>query len=348
MSKIIKTALLSYGMSGRVFHGPLLKVHPGFELVKIWERTKSESAALFDKKLIVRSFEEILNDKDINLVIVNTPDTTHFDLAKKALLAGKHVVVEKPFVTQVAQGEELISLANQQGLLLTVFQNRRWDGDFLTVRRVVEQNMLGRLVEYEAHFDRYRNFVQHGVWKETAAGGSGTVRNLGSHLIDQALSLFGKPQSVFADIRVMRTGGEVDDFFDIDLIYEKVKVKLRGSYLVREPGPRYILHGTKGSFLKWGTDPQEEMLKAGYLPDEPNWGMEEEKYWGTLNTSVNGLHWRGSLETLPGNYSTFYSNLLQAVSTGADLAVKPEESLLGIKIIEAAFESAQKGIRVKL
>ncbi len=348
MSMKINTAILSYGMSGRVFHGPLLKVHPAFEVVKIWERSKTESSVLFDKNLIVRSFDEILQDKNVALVIVNTPDVTHFELAKKALASGKHVVVEKPFVTEAEQGEELISLAQKQGVVLTVFQNRRWDGDFLTVKKVVENQLLGRLVEYEAHFDRFRNYIQPGVWKETAAGGSGTVRNLGSHIIDQALSLFGKPDAVNADIRTFRTGGEVDDFFDIDLFYEKIKVKVKGSYLVREPGPRFILHGTEGSFLKWGTDPQEDMLKAGHLPDEPNWGTEDEPLWGTLNISANGLHTVGKIETLPGNYLAFYSNLAEVILKGAELAVKPEESLLGIRVIEAAFESAGAGRRVKV
>lgn len=347
MSESIKTALLSYGKSGKVFHGPLLKVHPGFEVIKIWERTKSEAAALFNKSRIVRTLEEVLQDESLELVVVNTPDITHFDYTKKALLAGKHVVVEKPFVVESAHGEELIALAKQLGLLLTVFHNRRWDGGFLTVRSVLEQKLLGRLVEYEAHFDRYRNFVPS-VWKETVAGGSGTVRNLGSHIIDQVLCLFGKPSAVYGDIRKMREGSEVDDFFDIDLFYENTKVKLRGSYLVREPGPHFILHGTEGSFLKWGLDPQEDLLSAGHLPNEPNWGAEDEKHWGLLNTSLNGLHWQGKLETLRGNYSAFYTNLYEAIRGRAALAVKPEESLLGIKVIEAAFESAKRGVRIAI
>ena len=314
--------------------------------MKIWERTKSESSVLFDKNLVVRSFDEILADKNIALVIVNTPDFTHFEWAKKALEAGKHVVVEKPFVTQAEQGDELIELARQQGLGLTVFHNRRWDSDFLTVKKVIGENLLGRLVEYETHYDRFRNYIQPGTWKENP--GAGLVRNLGSHLIDQALCLFGKPNAVHADIRTMRTGGEVDDFFDIDLFYEKIKVKLRGSYLVREPGPRYILHGTEGSFLKWGTDPQEEMLKIGHLPGGLGWGVEDKKNWGLLNTSSGGLHTRGRLESLPGNYGAFYDNLAEVILQGAELAVKPEDPLLGIRIIEAAFESAKEGTRVKL
>ena len=348
MSETINTAILSYGMSGRVFHGPLLKAHPAFEVVKIWERTKNESAELFGSEVVVRSLDEILQDKTIALVIVNTPDATHFEMVKKALEAGKHVVVEKPFVTQAAQGEELISLARQNGLVLSVFQNRRWDGDFLTIKKIINEQLLGRLVEYESHFDRYRNYIQPNTWKEKADAWAGLVRNLGSHLIDQALCLFGKPSAVHADIRVMRTGGEVDDFFDIDLFYENVKVKLKSSYLVREAGPRFILHGTEGSFLKWGTDPQEEMLKSGHIPNEPGWGAEDEKFWGLLNTSAGGLHTRGRVESLAGDYSAFYSNLSDAILKRAELAVKPDESLLGIKIIEAAFESSKAGVRIKL
>lgn len=344
----IKTAILSYGMSGLVFHGPLLKVHPGFEVVKIWERSKQEARRLFNEKVITRSLDDILADDSIRLVIVNTPDYLHFEHAQKALQAGKHVVVEKPFVRNTGEGEALIELAQKQGRVLSVFQNRRWDGDFLTVKSIIHQQALGRLVDFESHFDRYRNFIKPNTWKEKADAGTGIVQNLGSHRIDQALCLFGPPESVFADIRRMRTNGEIDDYFDIDLFYDAVKVKLKGSYLVREDGPQFILHGTEGSFLKWGLDPQEEALKEGRLPDEPGWGTEPENDWGTLNTTLNGLHFKGKIETLPGNYLTYYSRLYDEIENGAPPAVNPEESLAGIRIIEAALKSASEGRRIKL
>ncbi len=348
MDRIIKVGLSSYGMSGMVFHGPLLRIHPGFEVVKVLERTKNNAAAAYGNQVVVRNFNDLLAGKAIELIVVNTPDATHFELAKAALNAGKHVVLEKPFVQRVEQGEELIELARQKGLILTVFQNRRWDGDFLTVKKVIENQLLGRLVEFESHFDRYRNFIQPNTWKETSEAGTGIVYNLGSHLIDQALFLFGKPESVHADIRTMRTGGEVDDFFDIDLFYPHVKVKLKSSYLVREEGPRFILHGTEGSFLKWGLDPQEAALKAGQLPGNPGWGTEEEKDWGVLNTTSGGVHIKGRIETLAGNYPAFYANLYETLVNGAGPAVKAEEALLGMQVIEAALESSKKGIRVKM
>ncbi len=348
MPKKIKTGLCSYGMSGLVFHGPLLRIHPGFEVTHVLERTKNHSAALYGREVIVRDFNDLISDRALDLIVVNTPDHTHFEMAKAALNAGKHVVVEKPFVQEAAQAEELIALAKQKGLVLTIFQNRRWDSDFLTVRRVIDNGLLGRLVEFESHYDRYRNFIQPGTWKESAENGAGIVYNLGSHLIDQALCLFGKPAGVYADLRIVRTDGEVQDFFDIDLIYPDVKVKLKSSYLVRESGPRFILHGTEGSFLKWGLDPQEDELKKGTLPNAPGWGAEPEAEWGLLNTTLGGLHIKGRVETVPGNYPAFYANLYDVLTAGADLAVKPGEALLAMQVIGAVFESAEKGGNISL
>ena len=348
MPKKIKTGLCSYGMSGLVFHGPLLRIHPGFEVTHVLERTKNHSAALYGREVIVRDFNDLISDRALDLIVVNTPDHTHYEMAKAALNAGKHVVVEKPFVQEAAQAEELIALAKQKGLVLTIFQNRRWDSDFLTVRRVIDNGLLGRLVEFESHYDRYRNFIQPGTWKESAENGAGIVYNLGSHLIDQALCLFGKPAGVYADLRIVRTDGEVQDFFDIDLIYPDVKVKLKSSYLVRESGPRFILHGTEGSFLKWGLDPQEDELKKGTLPNAPGWGAEPEAEWGLLNTTLGGLHLKGRVETVPGNYPAFYANLYDVLTAGADLAVKPGEALLAMQVIGAVFESAEKGGNISL
>ncbi len=243
----------------------------------------------------------LFSDPAIDLVLVNTPDHTHYDFARRALEAGKHVVVEKPFVLDVKEGEALIELASKKKKVLTVFQNRRWEGDFLTVRSIIDQKMLGRLVEYEAHFDRFRNFIRDS-WKEKADNNTGTLYNLGSHLIDQALVLFGMPSGVYADIRKQRTGSQVDDLFDLSLYYPDVKVTLKGSYLVREQGPRFLVHGTEGSFVKYGADPQEEALNEGRFPDEPGWGTEPEDKWGILNTSIGGLHFRGKIETVAGCY----------------------------------------------
>jgi len=264
-SRKIKTALASFGMSGKVFHGPLLHVHDGFEISKILERNRSESNKRYPSSQIVRKYADIITDKNIELVIINTPDHIHYEMTKHALEAGKHVVVEKPFTLKYAEADELIKIAKKKKRLLSVFQNRRWDSDFLTVQKVIKNKLLGRLVEYEAHFDRYRTFIQDN-WKEDASVGTGTLYNLGSHLIDQALVLFGFPQWVFADVRHARKDSKVDDAFDIRLGYPEVRVTLKASYLVREPGPKYILHGEQGSFHKYGMDIQEEELKKGRWP----------------------------------------------------------------------------------
>jgi len=341
MKPVIQVGILSYGMSGRVFHAPLLHVNPGFAIAKIMQRTGNSALERYPYATVVRDAREIIGDHRIDLVLVNTPDHTHFDFARQALEAGKHVVMEKPFVLDVHEGETLISLAEKKGKVLTVFQNRRWEGDFLTIRKIMEQKMLGRLVEFEAHFDRFRNFIRDS-WKEKQENRTSTLYNLGSHLIDQAILLFGMPSGVNADIRKQRTGAMVDDLFDLGLLYRDVKVTLKGSYLVREPGPRFILHGTEGSFVKYGTDPQEEALTAGHFPDEPGWGREPEDKWGILNTTIGGVHFRGRIETLPGCYHEFYNCLYDTLTGGKELVVKPSESLNGIRIIRAAYESNEK------
>lgn len=341
MQSVIRVGILSYGMSGRVFHAPLFHVNPGYAMVKIMQRSASTAKVRYPYVSLVQDAEEIFNDPNIDLVLVNTPDHTHFEYTRRALEAGKHVVVEKPFVQEIGEGEELISLARRRGKVLTVFQNRRWEGDFLTIRSIIDNKLLGRLVEYEAHFDRFRNFIRDS-WKENPDNKTGTLYNLGSHLVDQALVLFGMPDAVYADIRKQRTGSQVDDLFDLNLLYPSIKVTLKSSYLVREPGPRYLLHGTEGSFLKYGADPQEEALTRGHYPDEPDFGKEPPEKWGILNTTLQGLHFRGPVETLQGCYHEFYNQLYDTLVQGGEPAVKPEESLNVIRIIRAAYESAEK------
>ncbi len=349
MQRVIRTAIASFGMSGLVFHGPLLRVNPGFKVCLILERTKELSKKLFPEAVIVRSWEAILNDPEIELVIVNTPDELHYEMSRQALQAGKHVVVEKPFTRLTGQAQELIGLAKQKGLLLTVFQSRRLDGDFLTVKRLIETNKLGRLIEFESHFDRYRNYIQPDTWKEDEVNDrNGVLFNLGSHMIDQALVLFGMPQAVTAHLSVVREGGKVNDYYDIRLHYRNLFVILKCSYLVREPGPRYSLHGTLGSFYKWGIDPQEEMLKKGHLPNESGWGTEPFSDWGKINTEYAGLHLEGRVETLAGNYNLFYQNIYDVLVNGAALMVKPEESLDGLRILEACLQSNSEKRTIEL
>ncbi len=344
----IKTGIASYGMSGMVFHAPLLHVHPGFDIVKIVERSYKGSKERYPYVRVVESYEELLKDHDIELIIVNTPDVTHYEFCKMALEAEKHVIVEKPFTIKSSEAKELIGLAKEKKRIISVFQNRRWDGDFLTVKKVIEEQLLGRLVSFESHFDRYRNFIKPNTWKEERTVGAEQVYNLGSHMIDQAYDLFGLPQSVSAYIGIQRTGGKADDFYDIVMNYDDLHVNLKSSYLVREEGPRYIAHGTEGSFLKWGIDPQEDDLKAGKLPGGPKWGMEKKKLWGKLNTTISGLHVTGRIETIPGDYLAYYENIHDAIRNSTELAVKPEQSLDVIRIIEAAIESNRTGSVISL
>lgn len=344
----IKVGLAAFGMSGRVFHGPLISAHPGFELLSVVERTYRGAREHYPDVHIVHQFEDLLSDDSLELIVVDTPDITHFELSKKVLEAGKHLVVEKPFTIYPEEAEELIAIAKSKGLVLSVFQNRRWDGDFMTVRKVLSENMLGRLVSYEAHFDRYKDQIKEGSWKEERVTGSEILFNLGAHLIDQALLLFGKPDTIWADIGLQRTGGSVDDCYHLVIGYPGLHVTLKSSYQVREPGPKFILHGTDGSFIKWGIDPQEEQLKKGMTPVSEGYGIEDEKYWGKLNTGVGDLHFTGKIETLRGNYLSYYDNIARTIRNDAELLVKPGQSLEVIRVIRAAIESNEKGIRVKL
>jgi scyllo-inositol 2-dehydrogenase (NADP+) len=336
----IRTGLASFGMSGLVFHGPLLHSSDKYNICGILERTKELSRQKYPESRLFRTFEEMISDEEIELIVVNTPDRFHFEQCLAALEAGKNVVVEKPFTQEFSQAEVLINLAKQKGLVLSVFQNRRWDGDFMTVKKVLDEGLLGRLVSFESHFDRYRNFIQKNTWKEEEDSGSGIVYNLGSHMIDQALVLFGRPLSVSADIRTLRSGGKVDDFFDIRLDYRNdLNVRVTGSLLVKEPGPRYICHGTEGSFLKWGTDPQEQDLKEGKCPGIKDWGIEKSEIYGLLNSVIHGKELYERIQTLPGNYMAFYEQLYEAIRNKVRVPVNPEDAAIVVKIINAAFRS---------
>ncbi|MDP4207952.1 MAG: oxidoreductase [Bacteroidota bacterium] len=342
MKRKIVTGLASFGMSGKVFHAPLLSSHHGFRLKTIVERSKNEARSIYPDVEVVCSFDDLLNDGEIDLIIINTPDHTHAEFVHKALMADKHVIVEKPFTQHVSEAEDLLNLASKKKKLLSVFHNRRWDGDFLTVQKIIQSEALGRLVEFEAHFDRFRNYIQDS-WKEKACFGTGTLYNLGSHLIDQALVLFGMPEAITADLRILREGGQVDDFFEVIMHYNDVRVALKATYLAKEPSPRYVLHGTKGSFVKYGIDPQEEALKNGRSPLEPDWGIEAEEWWGKLNTD----NFQGKFQTLPGNYMAFYDNIYDVLVNNGKLAVKPQEAIGVIKVIEAALESSEDRITVE-
>ncbi|MEM8969729.1 MAG: Gfo/Idh/MocA family oxidoreductase [Bacteroidota bacterium] len=343
-----QVALASYGMSGKVFHAPLITTHPGFHLSKVLERHRNDAKADYPDINTVRQFDDLLNDEEIDIIVVNTPNAYHFDMTKAALEAGKHVVVEKPFTNTVAEAEELINIANQQNLLLTAFQNRRLDSDFLTVQKVLDQQLCGRVVEYEAHYDRYRNYIQPDTWKEDSGPGSGILYNLGSHMIDQALVLFGMPQTIFAKLSIQRAGGKAPDAYHLILGYPDKQVVLKSSYLVRDEGPRYKILGDLGTFTKYGLDPQEDDLKVGKTPNSGHWGIEPETIWGILDTELYGLPFRGKVTSEAGNYLAFYDNLAQAISGKSKLLVSPEEAKQVIQLIELAYQSHESGQELKV
>ncbi len=345
--KPIVTALCSFGMSGQVFHGPSLKVLPEYKIHKILERNLRISEKMYPQAIIVKDFEKILHDPVVELVIINTPDYLHFEMAKMAMESGKHVVVEKPFVKNSEDAIALIEIAKRNNVLLTVYQNRRLDGGFLTVQKILKDKLVGRMVEFECHYDRYRNYVQEGSWKEEGDERTGVLFNLGSHVVDQTLVLFSKPEAVTAHLSILRTGGKTTDQFSIRLHYQGFDAILRCSYLVREMGPQFIIHGTEGSFVKIGSDPQEEMLKIHRLPNEPDWGKESRCDWGKLNTNLNGLHFEGNIETIPGNYANFYKDLYLTIREGEQLKVLPEEALMTIRILEACLTSNKEQKTVK-
>lgn len=344
MKRIVKVGLIGYGAAGRVFHAPVLTSVPGMALVKIRE-TKPENIQIavgrYPDAEIVNSAEVIFSDQNIDLVIIATPNTSHFTLAQQALLAGKHVVVDKPFTITSAEADELISLASRLNLLLTVHHNRRWDSNAQTLRKVIASQLLGQLVELEIHYDRFRNYFRPGAWREEENPGAGILYDLGAHMIDEVQCLFGLPQSITADERNQRPGSKATDNFTLILDYDQLKVTLKAGMLVKEPGPTYTLLGNQGSFIKYGMDVQEEALKAGLTPnDVPDWGREPETLWGNLNTEYNGLSLKGKIQSEAGDYREFYTNVYLALTEGTALAVMPEQARNTIRIIELARQSS--------
>ncbi len=337
--KPVNIALCSFGMSGWVFHAPFLETNPGFNLYGVWERSKNFAEEKYPGIKTFRSLEAMLADDAVELVVVNTPNYTHYDYAKKALEAGKHVIVEKPFTVTVIEGEELIALAQKQNKKLSVYQNRRYDSDYKTIKKVLSQNLLGDLIEVEMHFDRFKEELSPKLHKEIPGPGSGSLYDLGSHLIDQALQLFGMPQMIFADIKAMRPISKVDDYFEILFYYETMRVRVKSSYVVREALPGYVFHGLKGSFIKPKTDVQEDMLQAGNIPGGADWGTEPESQRGLLHTEKDGKIIKEYVASERGNYNDYYDGIYGAIRENKSLPVTADEALNVIKIIEAAYKS---------
>jgi len=340
MTEPIRAAVVGFGLGGRVFHTAYIAAVPGLELAAIVQRKGDEAAQAYPEATIYRSVEAMLADASIQMVAVTTSNQTHFEIGRQCLLAGKHTVIDKPFTLASAEAAELIALARERKLVLSAFQNRRWDGDFKTLRAVLESGKLGRLVVFESHYDRYRQEPRLGMWKESGLHGGGQLYDLGTHLIDQALVLFGAPRTITADIRVERDRALNDDAFDLRLGYPNLNVWLRSTMTAAIAGPRFALHGTQGSFVKFGLDPQEDAIKAGVAIGAPGWGEEPESLWGTLKLADGG---ESRIPTAAGDYRDYYANVRDAILGAAPVAVPGVDAWRTARIVELARQSSDQG-----
>lgn len=345
LAQTISVGLIGYGLAGKVFHAPLITAAgtAGLQLARI-------SSGSADAAEVQRAYpgvnldpnpQAMLADPGIGLIVVATPNASHFELARAALQAGKHVVVDKPFVLSSAEGEELIALAKAKGLLLSVFQNRRWDNDFLTLRNCIDSGRLGPVHSYYAHFDRYAPQVKV-RWKEQEQPGAGILWDLGSHLIDQALQLFGLPLAVTADLSVQREGARVEDYFHLTLDYGRRKAVLRAGMQACAPGPRYEVHGTQGSFTKYGIDGQETALKEGARPGDAGWGEDEAANYATVTVVADGVAASERVKTIAGSYQSYYAGMAAAIAGGQAVPVDANDALNVVRVIEAARQSQRE------
>jgi predicted dehydrogenase len=338
----LKTGIVGYGKSAKVFHIPFLSTMDEFEITAVLERRGEESKKQLPGIRVAKSIEELINGDDTELIVITTPNDTHFEYASKALMAGKHVVLEKPFAITTNDAEKLIGIAKESGKILSVYQNRRYVSDFLTIRDLLDKNILGEIHEFNATYDRFRPDAIPGAWRETDIPGAGILYDLGPHIIDQALVLFGNPVAITADVRRQRAHARATDFFNIWLHYGFLKVILHSGMLVREQGPRYMIQGRLGSFIKYGEDPQEEKLRAGELPLGEDWGQEPESSYGILHTEINGQVVRKTVPSKKGDYGLYYRNIYETIVNGAPLREKPEHGYNTIRIVELAIESSRQ------
>ena len=333
---MLNVGLVGFGFAGKVFHAPVIRAVEGLRLTAIVQRHGAPDPRYTDVEF-VRSVDELLN-RPIDLVVVATPNTSHHPIAKQCLHAGRHVVVDKPFTTTLAEAEDLVETAARQQRIVTVYQDRRYTGDFVTVLKVVTEGALGRVVTFESHFDRFRPERKPNAWREEELPGSGVWFDIGPHLFDQALLLFGIPDAIGADIRVEREVAVVDDAFDVTLHYANVRALLRSSMLARPVGPTWIVHGTNGTFIKYGMDPQEGALKEGRTPAEPEWDAEPAELYGKLVTAEGTR----VVPTLRSSFAHYYENVRDAVLGKAQLAVTPEWSLDVMRGLVLALESSRQ------
>lgn len=345
MDKVIKAGICSFGMSGKLFHAPFIDAHPGYELSAIVERNNNDSRERYPHSKLVRSVEELCADKELQLIVVNTPTHLHFEQAKMVLNAGKNMVIEKPFAITVTEAEELAALAERNNLFLSVYQNRRYDGDYRAVKDVLEKDLLGEIREAEIRYDRYRPVFGGKQHKEGNLPGAGNIYDLSPHLVDQAIQLFGFPKALFADLIKMRDDVGVPDYFELLFYYDRLRVRLKATVIARESTYAYVIHGMKGSFLQQRSDLQEQQLQAGVKPTTGNWCPDPASPDGLLHTEIEGEVVRKETTSSAGNYMGYYDDVYKALTGQGPNPVPAADGIKNTKIIEAALKSvAEKRI----
>ncbi len=340
---MIEVGLVGFGLAGRAFHAPVIRAVPGLRLAAILQRSGNEAAEKYPDVRIARSLDELLAMRQLRLVVIATPNDTHYAFARQCLEAGRDVLVDKPFTTTLEEASSLVQLAKKAGRLLTVYQNRRYDGDFQAIRQLVAQGTLGRIVRFETAYDRYRPQLKSGAWRETQRAGSGILFDIAPHLIDHALVLLGLPQAITADVRIERENAVADDAFDITLHHSNgLRAVLRSSILAAAPRPRFVLLGTRGSFMKQTFDPQEMNLRRGYIPADTAWGAEPEENWGVLTIPAGDTFEHRRIPSAKCDYRDYYANVRDAILGKAELAVTPEWSLDVMRLLLLARESSEQ------
>ncbi|WP_449556186.1 oxidoreductase [Huaxiibacter chinensis] len=338
MNETIRVAIIGYGYASKTFHAPLIAGTPGLELCAVSSSDASKVHQDWPTVNVVSEPKHLFNDPNIDLIVIPTPNDTHFPLAKAALEAGKHVVVDKPFTVTLSQARELDGLAKSLGRLLSVFHNRRWDSDFLTLKALIGEGALGEVAYFESHFDRFRPQVKN-RWREQPGPGSGIWYDLAPHLLDQAVHLFGLPVSMTVDLAQLRPGAQATDYFHAILSYPQRRVVLHGTLLAAAESARYIVHGSRGSYVKYGLDPQEDRLKNGDRLPQEDWGYDMRD--GIL-TRVDGDELtEESWLTLPGNYPAYYAAIRDALNGSGENPVPASQAIQIMELIELGMESAR-------
>lgn len=324
MEEIMNVALIGFGLAGKTFHAPLIEAVNELKLCKILSSRKDEIENLYPNVEVISDFEQAL-EEDIDLIVIATPNHLHFEQAKRAILAGKNVVIDKPMTPTLSQAYQLVQLAHEQDVTLSVFHNRRFDGDFLTIKELIQSDALGRITYFESNFNRFRPEVNKENWRETTDQAGGVFFDLAPHLIDQAVDLFGPPLKIFADMAKLRDQAQNDDYFHLIFEYERCRIHLNASTVCRNPGDRFVIHGLKGSFTKWGLDPQEKNLKHGMSGESSDLGEDSEENYGTLMTDKTS-----KIPTINGDYKKYYQDIKQ-ISSG--------QAILVMEVMEACLKS---------